>query len=125
MRGGKGQAEEAPNASYIPLDQMSPIKRQHALVVFFAGGLVEVAAVGEGVAVVRAPLGFHARGERRRGQQLLEPGHVGQRYVGVVLGEGIITLGRDVAEHQVRRVGLVGEQPRSICLLYTSDAADE
>ena len=82
------------------------IKRQHAFVVLFAGGLVEIAAVGEGVAVMRARLGLDARRERRRGQQLLELGDVGQRHVGVVLGERVVALGGDVAQHQVRRVRL-------------------
>ena len=101
---------------------MPPEERQHALVVFFARRLVEVAAVGEGVAVMRAHLGLDARRKRRGGQELLELRHVGQRHVGVVLGEGIITLGRDVAEHEMRRVGLVGDQARSVVRREAGDA---
>src|SRR5216683_4811751 len=57
----------APQGEVGTLTQMAPIERQHALVVLLACRFVQVAAVGEGVAVMGAHLRLRKRRERRGG----------------------------------------------------------
>src|SRR5262245_37859944 len=93
---------------------MTSIECEQTLIVLLACRRVQGAAIAERIAMMSARLDLAARRERRASQQLFEGGDLGERHMAVVLGKGVVALGPDVAQYQMWRVRLVGDQSRAV-----------